>query len=142
MGTYKGEKMKNLTLKVLTMFMASVSIWATAQAAEGNQNVIKEIAVSVNGVYIPSGFTNQSDAYVVVNGLFPNGCYSLSQPKVKHVTAFEHEVQTVAKVRQGICLRVLVPFNQEIPVGKLTAGQHTFRFLADDGTSIEKQLEI
>lgn len=142
MEAYKGESMKDLTAKLFFVMMASASVFATVQANEGNQNVIKEIAVSVNGVYIPSGFTSQMDAYVVVNGLFPNGCYALSQPRVKHVTAFEHEVQTIAKVKQGICLRVLVPFNQEIPVGKLSEGKHTFRFIADDGTSIEKQLEI
>ncbi len=134
--------MKNLTAKLFFVMVAIAAVFAAAQANEGNQNVIKEIAVSVNGVYIPSGFTSQTDAYVVVNGLFPNGCYALSRPKVKHVTAFEHEVLTIAKVRQGICLRVLVPFNQEISVGRLSEGKHTFRFIADDGTSIEKQLDI
>lgn len=135
--------MKNLTIKVGIAFIAAAAMFCSAQAEGGNQNnVIKEIAVSVNGVYIPSGFTTQTETYVVVNGLFPNGCYSLSQPKVKHITTFEHEVMTIAKVRQGICLRVLVPFNQEIPVGRLAEGKHTFRFVADDGTSSEKQLDI
>jgi hypothetical protein len=133
--------MKKITIQIL-MVASAVFAMVAAQADVPQQDLIKEVAVGVNGVYIPSGFTSQSNAYVVVNGLFPNGCYSLMEPKIKDVSNFEHEVFTMAKVKQGICLRVLVPFTKEIPFGKLASGVHTFRFIADDGTSVEKTAEI
>jgi hypothetical protein len=133
--------MKKITAQILVV-VSALFVIVSAQADVPQQDLIKEVAVGVNGVYIPSGFTSQSDSYVVVNGLFPNGCYSLMEPKIKEVSTFEHEVSVMAKVKQGICLRVLVPFTKEIPFGKLATGVHTFRFVADDGTSVEKTAEI
>lgn len=126
--------------KLLFTTTFAVCIFSTAALAEDLN--VKEVAVSVNDAYIPSGFDSNSDAYVVVNGLFPNTCYSMSGAKVASKSATEHEVQTMAKVKPGICIRVFVPFNKEISLGHLSAGKHTVRFLADDGTYFEKVLVV
>lgn len=124
----------------LTVIMAVVLTAGIASADE----VITEklIAVGINDAYIPSGFDSDSEAYVVVNGLFPNSCYSLTEPKIEHINAKEHEVKTMATVKQSICLRVLVPFTKEISLGKLDTGKHTVRFVSEDGTSFEKSLSV
>lgn len=128
--------MKNFLLTTAFVLCA----FSTAAIAEDLNT--KEVAVSVNDAYIPSGFDSNADAYVVVNGLFPNTCYSMSTPKIANKSATEHEVQTMATVKPGICIRVFVPFNKEISLGRLSAGKHTVRFLADDGTYFEKVLVV
>ena len=124
---------------ILNTIVALAAFGPYAHAEDLN---IKEVAVSVNDAYIPSGFDSSADAYVVVNGLFPNTCYSMSDAKIVDKSATEHEIMTMAKVKPGICIRVFVPFNKEISLGKLSSGKHTVRFVADDGTYFEKTLVI
>ena len=124
------------------LVITTLAYFGFLTSANAQNLTVKEVAVSVTDAFIPSGFSSQSESYVVVNGLFPNTCYSMSEPKIDHKTATEHEVQTMAKVKPGICIRVFVPFNKEITLGYLTAGKHTVRFLADDGTYFEKSLVI
>ena len=108
-------------------------------ASNGN---INEQIVGIQDVYIPSGFDSGADAFVVVNGMFPNGCYSYKRSSVDHPGATAHEVKVYADVREGMCLMVLVPFHHEIQLGKLAVGDHTIRFLNGDGTYLEKHLVI
>ena len=93
--------------------------------------------------FIPGGFDSESDAYVVVNGLFPNGCYSWNRADVtKDVEPNIHEVRSVATVRQTMCIMVLVPFTKELHLGQLDSGDHTIRFMNGDGTFIERTLHV
>lgn len=132
----KGRSMKHL---LLTTILAVSATGFNAQAENLN---VKEVAVSVSDAYIPSGFDSKSEAYVVVSGLFPNTCYSMSEAKISDKSTTEHEIQTMAKVKPGICIRVFVPFNKEISLGKLASGKHTVRFVADDGTYFEKTIDV
>ncbi len=124
------------------LVVAALAFFGFVTAANAQNLTVKEVAVSVTDAFIPSGFDSKSEAYVVVNGLFPNTCYSMSEPIIDHKTTTEHEVQTMAKVKPGICIRVFVPFNKEITLGYLATGKHTVRFLSDDGTYFEKSLVI
>ena len=125
------------------VILATAFIFFNFLSAANAENLpLKEVAVSVNDAYIPNSFDSKSEAYVVVSGLFPNTCYSMSEPKIDHKSATEHEIQTMAKVKPGICIRVFVPFNKEIKLGFLVSGTHTVRFLADDGTYFEKSLVV
>ncbi|MBY0384877.1 hypothetical protein K2X05_06935 [bacterium] len=124
------------------VFLMLVLSSLQAMAKDNGQNQVKEIAVGVNGVYVASDLKSTADVVVVVNGLFPNGCYSLGEPKIDNKSNFEHDIYTMAKVKQGICLRVLVPFTKEISIGKLAVGKHNLRFVADDGTAVEKIIDV
>lgn len=132
------SKMNLLVFVVLAL----TTLQAAAKDNGSEQNAVKEIAVGVNGVYVASDVKSNTDVIVVVNGLFPNGCYSLGEPRIDHKSNFDHDIYTIAKVKQGICLRVLVPFTKEISVGKLAVGKHNLRFVADDGTSVEKIIDV
>lgn len=128
-----------MTKSVVVTLMAFL---VTGSIAQAEQLEVKEVAVTVSDAYVPSGFDSNSDAYVVVSGLFPNTCYSMSDAKIDNKSATEHVVQTMAKVKPGICIRVFVPFNKEISLGRLSSGTHTVRFVSDDGTYFEKNLIV
>ncbi len=102
----------------------------------------RDVIVGVSDAYIPSNFDSSSDAFAVVNGLFPNSCYRFKETKVEHVGSALHEVTTVANVTEGMCLMVLVPFNKEVALGRLNVGEHQIHFLNGDGTYLEKRLTI
>ncbi len=96
----------------------------------------------INGAYIPAGFDSTSDTYVVVNGVFQNGCYKWKRSEVADKDTFTHEVKSIASVSQGMCLMVLVPFQKEIRLGQMASGNHTIRFLNGDGTYLEKSMIV
>lgn len=102
----------------------------------------REVIVSINDAYIPSGFDTASDAFVVINGLFPNGCYRFKDTAITHNSALVHEVRAMATVSEGMCLMVLVPYSKEVQLGKLAAGEHAIRFMNGDGTYWEKRLTV
>ena len=59
--------MKNLLLVAVTVLAAQFSF--AGVPAE------REVQVGISGAFIPGGFDSASDAYVIVNGVFQNGCY-------------------------------------------------------------------
>ncbi len=136
--TQRGGKMKT-TLKIL------VSVIAIGYATIGSANaapVSKSVVVPINNVYIPGGFDSEADAYVVVSGIFPNGCYRWKGASIKNNTATEHEITSMASVVQGMCIQVLVPFSKDVRLGKLSTGTHTLKFLGGDGTYMERKLVV
>lgn len=133
----RGEKMKSLTI-LLTACLSMISSQAFAESAPVTQDRV----VALSDVFVPGGFDSNSDAYVVVSGIFPNGCYKWKGASQKDVNSFEHEITSTASVSQGMCIQVLVPFTKDIRLGRLPTGAHTLRFLSNDGTYIEKNLVI
>lgn len=116
-------------------------IWAPSMSSAAAAQD-REVIVGINEAFIPGGFDIYSETYVVASGIFPNGCYKWSRVDVKHVDKFNHEIRSVANVRQGMCIMVLIPFNKEVKLGKFDAGQHTLRFVNGDGTYLEKTMVV
>ncbi|MFN7728739.1 MAG: hypothetical protein ACK5P7_06260 [Bdellovibrio sp.] len=102
----------------------------------------REVMIGISDAYVPAGFDSNSDAFVVTNGVFPNGCYRYSRAEVTHQDDSTHIVKSYATVQPGMCLMVLVPFTKEVLIGKLQKGSHTIRFLSGDGTYLEKNLKV
>ena len=100
----------------------------------------RELTVGVNDAFIPGGFDSNSDSNVVVSGLFPNGCYRWSRAEVTKGEGNVTEIFTKAKVRSGMCLMVLIPFSNEVNLGRLQKGTNVLRFMSNDGTYLEKQV--
>lgn len=128
-------------MKMLVVALLGSFLFTPAGYADGKSGT-REQVVSINDAYIPSGFDSSSDAFVVVNGLFPNSCYRYRDAKVDHIGPALHEVRAYAQVTEGLCLMVLVPFSKEVQLGKLSAGEHAIRFVNGDGTFWEKRLTI
>jgi hypothetical protein len=131
--------MKSVKVLAIGLALASLSWGHSAFAAQPAE---KEVVVGVNDAYIPGGFDATSDVFVVVNGLFPNGCYRWSRADVAHPQRTIHEVKSIAKVSQGMCLMVLVPFTKEVRIGQIGAGDHKVRLMNGDGTYLEKSLSL
>lgn len=121
----------------LAMVAALLVFQQSAFAAEE-----KEVQIGINGVYIPSDLRSDTDAIAVVNGIFQNGCYKWSHAEVSTDDDFNRTVKTFAKVSQGMCIMVLIPFQKEVRLGRLNRGKHTLKFLNGDGTYLEKVLVI
>lgn len=113
---------------------------ATAQASPAPGS--KEVMIAISAAFVPDVQSVNDDAYLVASGMFPNSCYSWSHAEVRNVTDFDHEIRSFAWVSSGPCLMYLVPFNQEIKMGRLTAGTHRIRFLSHDDTFLEKRLVV
>ena len=115
-------------------FLASANTFAADRAS--NRSV-----VNINSVTIPSGFDNDAPI-AVISGLFPNSCYSWDKSEVKTIDKSTQEIRSFANIRQGMCLMVIIPFSEEVNLGKLEAGEHTLRFVNGDGTYLEKKLIV
>lgn len=127
-------------MKAVTMtlaFILSLSSFALAEAP-----TTREVPIGINDVYIPGGYRSGDDVNVVVSGIFPNGCYRWDRAEVKHSDPFNHQVLSIAKVTQGMCIMVLIPFTKEVRLGAFSAGQHNIRFVSGDGTYIEKKVTV
>lgn len=130
-------------MKSAQLFTAVVMFAALfSQPALANEPQYKDVQIGLNDVYVPGGFDSEADAYVVANGIFPNGCYRWKNAEVKNTGDFTHEIRSTASVSQGMCIMVLVPFTKEIRLGKLATGQHNLKFVNGDGTYIEKTMSI
>lgn len=102
----------------------------------------KIVPIGISNVYVPDGFTINDDAYVVVSGVFPNGCYHWGHADVVHKDAFHHEIQSYASVSPGTCIMVLIPFQKDVHLGHLDRGTHTLHFINGDGTYLENSLLV
>lgn len=103
----------------------------------------KEVVFNIKDAFIPGGFSQDSDAYVVVIGEYPNSCYSWGGADVRHVGDKVHEVVSKAKVLQGqMCLMFIRPFSNEVRLGQLSRGEHTLRFMNEHGNFFERTLVV
>lgn len=129
-------------MKIRSLLAAALVLFGMNAFAGQQAPVEKEVQIGINGVYVPGGFDTASDVFVVVNGIFQNGCYKWKRADVDHKDSFNHEIKSVASVSQGMCLMVLIPFQKEVRLGKFSAGKHTLRFENGDGTYLEKSLIV
>lgn len=129
-------------MKTTITITTSIIILAMTAFAQAEGQPPKDVVVPINEAFVPGGFDSQSDAFVVVSGIFPNGCYRWKNAEVKNVSQFVHEVTSHALVNQGMCLMVLVPFSKDVRLGQLDQGTHSLRFVNGDGTYMEKTLTI
>ncbi|HEX7673115.1 MAG TPA: hypothetical protein VF412_03035 [Bdellovibrio sp.] len=128
--------MKHQTILAIILVFFSVNVFADSSLPE------KEVQIGLSGAYVPGGFDSASDVYVIVNGIFQNGCYKWKRADVENKDAFNHSIKSIASVSQGMCIMVLMPFQKEVHLGKLASGKHTLRFENGDGTYFEKSMTI
>ena len=129
-------------MKLFAVILAAVVGMGSIAMAEQNAPVEREVQIGINGVYVPGGFDSASDVFVVVNGIFQNGCYKWKRADVAHKDTYSHVVKSVASVSEGMCIMVLIPFQKEVRLGKFAPGKHTLRFENGDGTYLDKTMNV
>ncbi len=102
----------------------------------------QETAISISEVYVPEGLNSKMDSYVVIAGIYPNGCYSWKRSDVVSLNLYSHIIRPIADVTQAYCIMVLVPFNEPVQLGRLSPGFHHLLFLSADGSYLQRTLEI
>ena len=75
--------------------------------------------------YNPDGFDTNDNVQLVAEGIFPNTCFKPASPKVE----VNHDTKTIAVASsayqyQGMCLQVMLPYNQTMDVGMLKNGTY------------------
>jgi hypothetical protein len=116
--------------------------WMSVASAYQEIPPVHEVTVGVSDAFVPGGFDSHSEAFVVVNGMFPNGCYRWKGAEVKHLDRLNHEVRSIASVSQGLCTMAMIPFTQEVRLGTLESGVHELKFMNGDGTYLLKKMTI
>ena len=127
--------------QIITAFALIASFIAASQVQAG-QTKTHEANINISDAYVPGGFSSETDAYVVVSGMFPNSCYTFKRAEVNQKGQMTHEVRSFATVSEQMCLMVLVPYQHEVRLGKLPVGEHTIRFVNGDSTFFEKKLVV
>jgi hypothetical protein len=128
--------------KIIFYFLLAVMGFNQANAETLPPSDQKQVAMSVHDVFFPSELKSTEPVNFVVNGMFPNTCYSMHSIDVKHVADFRHEVRVYANVKHAICAMVLMPYTQEGSLGLVKSGRHMVLFLASDGTGFEKVISV
>lgn len=105
--------------------------------------ISKEVTIAVNDVFVPEIVDRNTDAKVILTGMFPNSCYRWSRSEVTSPDAMKHEIKAMSLVTvNSMCLMVLVPFSKEVNLGRLAIGEHTLRFISGDETYFERKLVV
>jgi hypothetical protein len=136
-----GGFMNTARISKFVFLSACLLIGANVLASKAVPEV-REVVVAIGDAFVPGGFDSHSDTYVVVSGIFPNGCYQWKGAEVKHLDPLNHEIRSMATVSQGMCMMVLIPFTQEVRLGELQSGTHQLRFISGDGTYLQKTMVI
>ncbi len=127
--------------KALLSLLVLAGALATTTVARAD-TPSKIVEVRVYDAIIPGGFDSNSDAYVIENGFFPNGCYRWAYADTVNLPGNITEVRSYASVTSGMCPQVIIPFHKEVRLGRLSSGTHLIRFVNSDGTYIEEQMNI
>jgi hypothetical protein len=104
--------------------------------------VEKDVVINIHDALVPERVSNQSDAKVVLSGMFPNTCYRWDRAEIKDLSSTTHIIRAHSIVTMTMCLMVLVPFSKEVNLGRLARGEHTLRFINGDETSFERTLKV
>lgn len=96
-----------------------------ASFALGNDVQPETVQVGLQKAYVPIGFDSNDQSQLVVAGTFPNTCYQVGLSRAD----VDAEAKTItltqeAYVYQGVCLRVIVPFDQVVELGILEPGEY------------------
>ncbi len=103
---------------VVSFFVAASVGVPSATAADAEL-----ISVPLKKAYIPTGFDDNDHVQLVVTGEFPDSCYKLG-PVTAKVTAAKIEVTQAAYRDSGVCLDMIVPFNQVVDLDRLPSSNY------------------
>lgn len=85
-----------------------------------------KVPVSFNQLYIAQGFDSNDNVQIVGEGRYLDGCYRNAETKVKvDHKAMKIHLTPYAYKYNGLCIKVILPFDRVINIGILKAGTYT-----------------
>ena len=108
------------------IFLTSAAFWMVSQTSLATAERPLLLSVPVRHVFVPSGFDDNDNVQVVLEGAFPDTCHKLAHTEVlKSDDGKSLEVIQWARKFFGICIPTTVPFTSEVSLGRLAAGSYT-----------------
>lgn len=121
---------------ILSFAMLAVGMSASASAQVNGQLV----PVIGDDLFVPSGFDDNDEAVLVVDGYLPNSCYRIARPEVAlDQSTGMITVTPMARYFDLPCLEALVPYNFEVRLGVLPMGEFE---VSISGTDVKAGLEV
>jgi len=125
--------MRNKGLKIIGLVLCSVGLGAGVLVAQAGSVV----PVETSRVFVPSGFDDNDNVEVVLDGYLPSGCYKLLRPEVTIDAATRKVFVTpMARYFDVPCIEARVPYTYEVQLGALPQGQ--FDVVTNAGALTEK----
>lgn len=100
------------------------------------------MSAPISTIEIPATFNSNSQAYVLAEGRFRNGCYRWVGADVQQKPNWVTEIRGYASVSQGMCIQMIIPFHAQIPLGQLASGTYELHVVRPDGSYIAEHLTI
>jgi hypothetical protein len=109
--------------RIFKMTQAALFFTAVLFAVSANADNPKLIEARYRSTYVPGGFDSNDHVQLVAEGLFSNTCYRPAPA----LTDIDHQNKIVhlnpqAYFYDGLCLMVMVPYNQTMELGILESG--------------------
>lgn len=110
---------------LLTLLLTVNAIYSARVFADTNMQP-KLVATAYDKTYIPNGFDDNDRVQIVAEGLFANTCYRPAPANVVINTPSKTiTLSPSAFYYSGMCLMVLVPYDQVLNLGILPHGHYT-----------------
>ncbi len=128
-----------IRFSLTSAFCIGSFVFSSFANADGELLQPTEVTVALSTAYIPAGFDSNDRAQIVVEGFFPNTCYRVG-PYEKNFDAKTHQLVITQKAYKyrGMCLNMIVPYNQTIQLGILDKNTYSIR----DGGNNEEMGEL
>lgn len=114
------------------------TIGFSAQAADPQPTLV---STTFKNIYVPKGFDSNDNVQIAAEGVFTSSCFKVAPPVVT-VDEVNKSVTVDAKAFKynGMCMQILIPFQQVIDIGIIkTAGQYRIQ---DAGGAMIGRLEV
>ncbi len=111
--------------------MAVVALIAAAPVfGDDAKNQPELVSIPVQRAFIPVGFDNNDHVQITVSGEFPDTCHKLGPVQFSKTEGLI-EIKQQAYRYGGVCMDMVVPFNQVVELDLVTTG----RYEVKDGVS-------
>lgn len=118
----------DITIRHGLQFLISLSVlFLFAQKSWAEPKLTPDkVQVRFNQLYIAQGFDSNDNVQIVGEGRYLDGCYRNAETKVKvdHKNKKIHLIPYAYKYN-GLCIKVILPFDRVINIGILKAGTYT-----------------
>jgi hypothetical protein len=115
----------------LPLLSLALALGAGAARAEDDGPLAE---LNAEHVFVPSGFDDNDNAQVVVDGLMPTPCYHEAKGRVEFDPATKIFTLTPrARVDAGICIQIVAPYTTTFDLGVLPAGHYRIKVPGVEG---------